>query len=65
MAYGLLFTALIAIVLVFRFLLPRAERCPDCGLKREDDHPICACGWVYEFPDDGDPLEYGDPDEEP
>ena len=50
--------ALVA-VLVYRCAGPRAERCPECQRKREDDHPICPCGWVYEYPETDQPLEYG------
>jgi len=51
------------IVLVARLRRTPVERCPECGEARQDDHPICPCGWVFEYPDDGLPLEYGDPDD--
>lgn len=51
------------VVLVARFARPGIERCPDCNRKREDDEPICPCGWVFEYPDDGEPLEYGTSEE--
>ena len=60
-------TLLIALALLLavgaRILLPRKERCPDCHQVREDDSPICACGWIFEMPDDAS-LDYGDPDDD-
>ncbi|MDP6776031.1 MAG: hypothetical protein QGI83_04630 [Candidatus Latescibacteria bacterium] len=61
----LLFAGLLIVIVAVKYLHKPAERCPDCGRAREGDHPICDCGWVYEYPDDGEPLEYGDPDEDP
>lgn len=59
-------TLLIALALLAavaaRYLIPTRERCPDCNTVREDDTPICACGWIYETPDD-DALEYGEDDD--
>lgn len=55
--------AAVVIVIIARLMRRRSvERCPDCDRPRESDHPICECGWVFEYPDDGAPLEYGDPD---
>ena len=55
--------ALVA-VLAVRFLGQKVERCPDCHQKRVDDTPICECGWVFEYPEDNEPLEYGSSPEE-
>ena len=64
MFYTLLLTGVLLTVLLFKYLAKPGERCPGCGQKREDDHPICPCGWAFEFPDDDAPLEYGDPDDD-
>jgi hypothetical protein len=56
---SLLIGLAIVIVLVVRLWGPTTERCPDCHLKRVDDDPICECGWVFEYPEDNQPLEYG------
>lgn len=64
MTYPLLIAILLLVVVVWRLLARRVERCPDCGRRREGDHPICECGYVFEYPDDGEPLEYGDPDDD-
>ncbi|MDA0748326.1 MAG: hypothetical protein O2954_17555 [bacterium] len=56
--------AAVLLVVAAKYLYHPAERCPDCGLKREDNTPICECGWVFEFPEDDSPLEYGEPDED-
>ncbi|MCZ6632298.1 MAG: hypothetical protein O7G87_02770 [bacterium] len=61
----LLITGALLLVLLYKVFAPTVERCPDCSQKREDDTPICDCGWVFEYPEDDTPLEYGDPDEHP
>lgn len=61
LTYYLIGAALL-IVLAARFLRGTKPRCPECGLPRENDHPICECGWVFEYPDDELPIEYGDPE---
>ena len=66
MLFYYLLAAVLLVVLVVRLVRKPVERCPDCGEIREDDTPICSCGWVFEYPDDdGPPLEYGDPDAPP
>ena len=65
MLYTVLISGALIAVFIVKVLLKSTERCPDCGEKREDDHPICECGWVFEYPDDDEPMEYGDPDETP
>ena len=65
MVYTLLIAGTLLIAVLFRYLSRPAEACPECGLKREDDTPICSCGWVFEYPEDDDPLEYGDPEDTP
>ena len=60
-------TLLIAIVLLIavgvRYLTPSRERCPECNALREDDTPLCECGWIFEF-DDEKPLQYGEVEDE-
>lgn len=58
-----LFAGTLLIVLLLKRFYKPGERCPECGRKREEDEPICPCGWVFEYPDDDAPLEYGDPDD--
>lgn len=61
-------TLLIALALIAalaaRYVLPQKARCPECGAVREDDAPICGCGWIFDIPDDDSPLEYGEPDDD-
>ena len=64
MLYTLLIVGALLIVLVSRVLFRSVETCPECGQKREGDGPICPCGWVFEYPEDDAPLEYGDPDDD-
>ena len=63
----MLSTLLIAFAVIaavaYKWLIPQPERCPDCNLVREDEGPICSCGWIFETVDD-DPLEYGAPDDD-
>ena len=63
MVWSLLFAGLLLVVVALKYSRRPAERCPDCGRRREADHPICDCGWVFEYPEGDDPLEYGDPDD--
>ena len=65
MVATLLIAGAILLVIILRLLARGKETCPDCGRERDPDSPICACGWVFEYPDDGAPLEYGDPDDLP
>ena len=65
MLYTLLIAGALLIVIVFRYLFKPAERCPECGRKREADGPLCPCGWAFEYPQGDDPLEYGDPEDTP
>lgn len=61
---SLLFAALILIVVLVKYLHKPAQRCPECNAVRESDHPICACGYVFEFPnDDDEPFEYAESDD--
>jgi hypothetical protein len=43
-----------------RWLGRPGERCPECGLRRAEDAPLCSCGWIFEPPEGEDDLEYGD-----
>jgi hypothetical protein len=63
-SYPLLLAVLLLVVIAWRLLARQVERCPDCGSAREHDHPICDCGYVFEYPETDEPMEYGDPDEE-
>lgn len=63
MLYTVLIAAVLLVVCALKYLFKPAETCPECGRKREGDGPICPCGWVFEYPEDSEPLEYGDPDE--
>ena len=65
MFYSIIFAAILIFVVLAKYLNNPAERCPECGTVRESDHPICTCGYVFEFPDDDEPLEYGDPEDTP
>ncbi len=65
MTLTLFFAGLLIVVVAVKYLRRPVEKCPDCGLPRDGDHPICDCGWVFEYPDDGSPMEYGDPDDAP
>lgn len=66
LSLSVLTNVLIGLVLLlalgFRYLKPAVERCPDCHALREEDNPICSCGWVFEYPDSNEPLEYGEDD---
>ncbi len=63
MTLPLLLALLLLAVALWRWLSRGVERCPDCGLKRDDGYPICDCGHVFEYPEDDSPLEYGDPED--
>ena len=66
MLYSLLFALLLIAVVLIKYLYKPAERCPECHAVRESDHPICACGYVFEFPeDDDDDFEYAESDDTP
>ena len=62
MLYTLLFAGVLIFVVAAKYLYKPVERCPECNTPRDGDHPICDCGYVFEFPDDADPLEYADED---
>ena len=64
MTLPLVLAGIFLAVVAWRWLASNVERCPDCGLRRDGDYPICECGYVYEYPEDSEPLEYGDPDDE-
>ncbi|MDA0709104.1 MAG: hypothetical protein O3B73_02715 [bacterium] len=65
--FSTLFLAgILILVVALKYLVKPAQRCPECHTARQQDFPICECGYVFEFPDeDDDPLEYGDPDDAP
>lgn len=63
MLISLLFAGVIIIVVIVKYLYKPAERCPECQTIRAHDHPICPCGYVFEFPDDDDVLEYSASDD--
>lgn len=63
MFYTTIFAIVLIIVILAKYLYKPVERCPECNTPRESDHPICPCGYVFEFPEDDDPLEYGDPED--
>ena len=65
MLYTALILVAVFVALVGKYLYKPSEKCPECGEIRVDDRPICQCGWVFEYPDDDQPIEYGDPDETP
>ena len=53
------FAALLILVVIAYYLVPRKARCPECGSHREEG-PLCpSCGWIFEDDDDDD----GDGDE--
>ncbi len=58
MLFSLLLVGVIALALLARWLGRPGERCPECGVRRDGDAPICACGWVFETPETEDDLEY-------
>lgn len=60
---SLVFAVLLLAVVAIYYLVPRAERCPGCGARR-DDSPLCAaCGWVFEtVPEEDDDDDYGEPE---
>lgn len=62
MLTSLLFAGVLITVVILKYVYKPTERCPDCHTPRDGTHPICACGYVFEFPDDDDPLEYSDSD---
>ena len=59
----LLIAGALLLAIFLKVFAKSVERCPECGQKREDQTPICPCGWVFEYPEDDEPLEYGDPHE--
>lgn len=65
MFYSLIFATVLIIVVLLKYFHKPVERCPECHTPRESDHPICTCGYVFEFPDDDEPLEYDDGPETP
>lgn len=64
MLIPLLFAGVIVLAVLARWLGRPGERCPECGVRREGDAPICACGWVFETPETEDGLEYVGEEEE-
>ena len=65
MLYTTLILAVLLFVIIAKYLVKPSERCPECSEIRVDENPICSCGWVFEYPEDDEPIEYGDPDETP
>ena len=61
--YGLIAVVLLVVIVARILYRGAAERCPDCGARREGDAPICSCGWAFAYPEDELPIEYGDPDD--
>lgn len=48
------FAALLILVVIAWYLVPRKARCPECGTHREEG-PLCpSCGWIFEDDEDGD-----------
>ncbi len=64
MWFSLMFAGVILLALFARWLGRPGERCPECGVRREGDAPICACGWVFETPETADDLDYGEEGED-
>jgi len=60
MLFPLLLAGVILLAVLARWLGRPGERCPECGLRRDGDAPICSCGWVFETPETEDDLEYAD-----
>ena len=68
MLWSLPFAFLLLAVVVLRYVRPRADRCPQCGMRRLRDAPLCSqCGWIYSMPDedDEDGEEWGFPEDDP
>jgi len=66
MTTSLLFAAVLIIVVALKYLRKPVQRCPECHTPRDGDHPICECGFVFEFPDEDDePFDYGSPEDKP
>ena len=60
MIWSLFFAALIIIVVLVKYLPFSSVRCPQCGTKRDPDHPLCRhCGWIFEDLGDDDD-DYGE-----
>lgn len=53
------------VVAALKYLHKPTPRCPECHTPRDGDHPICECGYVFEFPDDDEPFEYSDSNDTP
>jgi hypothetical protein len=65
MLFPLLLAGVILLALLARWLGRPGQRCPECGLRRDNDTPICPCGWVFETPETEDDLDYaGDEEDE-
>ena len=57
--YACILAAVLVVVVAVKVLRKPTEACPECGTVREAGSPICSCGWVFAYPEDGQPLEYG------
>ncbi len=54
------FAALLILVVIAYYLVPRKARCPECGSNREEG-PLCpSCGWIFE--DDEDDEDGDEPE---
>lgn len=54
------FAALLILVVIAYYLVPRKARCPECGSPREEG-PLCpSCGWIFD--DDEDDEDGGEPE---
>lgn len=57
-----IFAAILIVVVLVYYFLPKRQVCAGCGVAREAESPLCsACGWIHEEPD----LPDDDPDEDP
>lgn len=55
------FAVLLLVAVAVFYLVPRRERCPECGLARQAEAPLCpGCGWVYGGGDRESDDDYGD-----
>lgn len=55
-----LFAALLLVVVLVYYLMPRTPHCPGCGARIDPETPLCGeCGWIHD-----DALEYGDAEDD-
>jgi hypothetical protein len=60
MLLTLMLAGAVLLAVLARWLGRPGERCPECGLRREEGSPLCSCGWIFETPEREDDLEYGE-----